>query len=284
MRPLALVAAAIALATVSAPAFAQETSFPSDQVRSEYAPPKNPEHQQIHDILKERQALERLSELLSPLRLPRKLTLKVEGCDGSANAFYWEDAVVICYEYLEYVRQNAPTQTTPVGLSPNDYLIGPTVDVFLHEAGHAVFDILEVPVFGREEDAADLFSAYIMLNFSTEDARRLMAGVAFLGNKEAMAAQTASPTLKAFADAHGLPAQRYFNVLCMAYGRDSAVYADAVKRGGLSEERAEGCADEYASLELAFRKLIRPYIDQERLSQVRAKSWFRFDPPAPTAR
>jgi hypothetical protein len=27
-------------------------------------------------------------------------------------------------------------------------------DVFLHEIGHAVFDILDMPLFGREKDAA----------------------------------------------------------------------------------------------------------------------------------
>jgi hypothetical protein len=41
--------------------------------------------------------------------------------------------------------------------------------MFLHETGHAVFDLLEVPVLGREEDAADLFSAYIMLHFGKDD-------------------------------------------------------------------------------------------------------------------
>ena len=51
--------------------------------------------------------------------------------------------------------------------------------MFLHETGHAVFDILKVPVFGREEDAADLFSAYIMLQFGKEDAHRLILGSAY---------------------------------------------------------------------------------------------------------
>jgi len=30
-----------------------------------------------------------------------------------------------------------------------------TFDLFLHELGHAVFDLLKIPVLGREEDAAD---------------------------------------------------------------------------------------------------------------------------------
>ena len=47
-----------------------------------------------------------------------------------------------------------PAKTTPAGVAPIDALIGPFLDVFLHEAGHAVFGALQIPLFGREEDAA----------------------------------------------------------------------------------------------------------------------------------
>ena len=42
----------------------------------------------------------------------------------------------------------------------------------LHETGHAAFDIFQVPLFGREEDAADLFAAYIMLHCCRKSAPR----------------------------------------------------------------------------------------------------------------
>lgn len=248
----------------------------TDQVRVQYATPKDPKHQTIQTALRERRVLERLRELLSPLRLPRILTLKVESCDGVANAFYEDDAVTVCYEYLDFIVQSAPKQATAGGLTPADALIGPTVDVFLHEVGHAVFDMLEIPIFGREEDAADQFSAFILLRFAPADSQRLIRGVAFLGAKEAKDAQQQAPEIKAFADSHGLPAQRYFNVLCTAYGFDEKAYADAVTHGGLPPERAEGCADEYAVLDRAFKTLVMPYVDQRRWRKVRAKARFEF--------
>ena len=67
----------------------------------------------------------------------------------------------------------------PSGITRQDAILGPVVDVFLHECGHAMFDLLKVPVFGREEDAADAFSAYIVLQFPKEDARRLLLGSAY---------------------------------------------------------------------------------------------------------
>ena len=42
--------------------------------------------------------------------------------------------------------------------------------------GHAVFDTLNVPLFGQPEDAADEFSTYMMLSFGKQDARRLIHG------------------------------------------------------------------------------------------------------------
>jgi hypothetical protein len=67
------------------------------------------------------------------------------------------------YEFLADILKNATEKTLPIGVTRRDTIIGPLVDVFLHESGHAVFDLLKIPVFGREEDAADQFSAYIML-------------------------------------------------------------------------------------------------------------------------
>ena len=274
MKATIAVAALISLAVLSAPAQAQrKSSLRTDQVRTEYVPPKDPKHQAIYDTLRERRVLERLRELLSPLRLPRRLTLKIESCDGVANAYYQDDTVTVCYEYLEFIQENAPKETSG-GVTRRDALIGPTVEVFLHEVGHAVFDMLGVPVFGREEDAADLFSAYIMLKFAPEDAQRLIRGVAFLGAKEAKELQGKTPELKAFADSHGLPAQRYFNLLCIAYGSDQKAYAAAITRGELPEGRAEGCADEYAVLDRAFRKLIMPYVDQTLMRKVRSRVQF----------
>ena len=61
--------------------------------------------------------------------------------------------------------------------------------MFLHETGHAVFDQLKVPVLGREEDAADLFSAYIMLQLGKEDARRLILGSAYQNKADVVSPQ-----------------------------------------------------------------------------------------------
>lgn len=272
------------LALNAAPAFAQKRdALKPDQIRGVYVAPKDAKFSAMYNSLREQRVLERMRELLSPIRLPRPLTLRIEGCDGVANAWYEDDTVTICYEYLDFIVTNAPKGAGPNDTPEKSAMVGPFIDVTLHEVGHAVFDMLLVPIFGREEDAADQFSAYILLNFAPRQAFPLIRSIAYLGAKEAKEAMAQGPDLKSYADSHGLPAQRYFNMLCMAYGSDARVYRDAITRGELTQDRAEGCEDEYKALERAFAKLIRPYIDAQRLRRVRLKALFGFaegNPPS----
>ena len=253
----------------SEPAVAKKSSnLRSDRIQISYVPPKNPAHETLFQLLKERQILEKFKGFLSPLRLPRPLLLKVEGCDGESNAWYEDDAITVCYEYLDDILQNAPKETTPAGVTRTDAIIGPTLEVFLHEVGHAVFDYLSVPILGREEDAADQFAAYLLLQFAESDARRLIVGVAYSYNIDASKPSTKK---NPFADEHGLPAQRFYNVLCMAYGADPKLFADLVEKEYLPKERAEGCDDEYEQVthgdEQAHRTLYRSDAGQTGESQ-----------------
>jgi hypothetical protein len=246
-------------------------TWKSNSIDIQYAEPQSAEHRQVLQLVKEGRTLEKIQALLSPLRLPRRLLLKTQGCDGVSNAWYDGEAVTVCYEYLDELWKNAAQETTPAGIAPIDTLIGPVVDVFLHEAGHAVFDILEVPLFGREEDAADQFSTYIMLKLEKDEARRLIKGNAYQ-YKGDVQSSTVSMPLKKFANEHGTPSQRFFNVLCLAYGADKVLFADFVSKGYLPQERSEGCEDEYAQVDFAFKRLIMPSIDV-KLARSLHKRW-----------
>ena len=76
-------------------------------------------------------------------------------------------------------RRSALGTGAAVACGDEDALIAPLMDVFLHEAAHALFDLLAIPVLGREEDAADQVAAYYMLQYPKETKRRLIIGAAF---------------------------------------------------------------------------------------------------------
>ena len=246
----------------------------AQRVNVSYVLPKNPAHQSIYEQLKEIRFLERLRQFLTPFRLPRVLLVKVEGCDGDANAFYENNVITICYEIIEQLENTMPAETTAAGVKPIDAVAGPLFDTGLHEFGHALFDMLRVPVFGREEDAADQVSAYLMLHLGKVEVRRLIGGVAYAYETDAVAA-TKPLTMTQFADEHGTPAQRFYNVLCVAYGADKQLFGDIVEKGYLPKDRAEDCEDEYKQVAHAYEKLIGPHVDGARAKKVFDKSWLR---------
>lgn len=242
---------------------AQAARAKTGQIRIEYGTPADPAHQAIHERSTKAQVLEYVKALLDSISLPRPLTLRLRSCEGLVNAWYADDAIVVCYEFVAEILKNAPPGEVPAGITAADTVRGTLVDIFLHEAGHAVFDMLKVPLFGREEDAADQFSAYIMLQYDKVQARKLILGAAFQYQSDMQGSDKVLP-LKQFADVHGMPAQRFYNLLCIAYGADPRLFADLVAKRYLPKDRADACDLEYRQVSFAFKTLISCHVDRAR--------------------
>jgi len=252
---ICLLAASIMMALCALPASA---STGTERIRIAYLPPEDSAHERIYRSLMEHRVLETLQGLLNAFLLPKPLLLQVKGCKGVPNAWYEDNAVTVCYEFVADIEARAPQTTGPDGITREDAIVGTLVQVLLHETGHALFDLLHVPIFGREEDAADQFAAYLILQMHREDARRIIDGVAHMLWNESTVRKL---DRDAFSNIHGLPAQRFFNLVCIAYGAHPWYYGDIVSKGLLPEERAESCKAEYAQVVHAMDTLISPHID-----------------------
>jgi hypothetical protein len=268
----------------------------ANRIRIEYVPAKKPELQKIHDELKRHRGLETLQLLFSPFRLPRELTIRSQEC-GIVNAWYRQEdsgpAITICYEYLDNIMRNLPNETMPGGITQDDAMIGQFFYVAIHEFGHAIFDLYNVPVFGREEDAADQIAAYILLKL--ENARGFVGGAAhgykmYVGAAFSyemfMSMMKKNPQvmipLAAFSSTHGQPEQRFYNLLCAAYGTDPKAFQFLVNNGSLPKTRAPSCEVEIYKLRKAFEREIRPHIDMELASKIGMTNWMMQlagDPP-----
>ena len=237
--------------------------------RVEYEAPTKPEHAEIAAKMKERKILEGAAEVLSSVRLPSQVTFKSATC-GESNAWYDADTNVLtfCYELVADFMKQANRSGT-FQLTPEQAVVGPFFFIVLHESAHAIFHLLAIPVLGREEDAADQVAAYATLQFSPEVAERMLRSAAFMYDQDSKARK---PGEDDFADVHGLDRQRFYNVLCLAWGADPKRFAFAKELGKLPDDRAEGCSDEYKQVRYAVRALIRKHVDQKEVAEVRAKA------------
>ena len=247
------------------------------RIRVEYVAPHNPEHEALFDSLRERRVLERLQRLYSPFRLPSVLTIQIAGCDGIVNAYYGRGRVVVCYELINLISQPIPEGITWAGITQEDAAVGQFLFMAGHEVGHALFDILKIPVIGNEEDAADQFATYVMLRMGSDEARRLISGAAYYFRRY-LQNENVTLKLRAFSGEHSQPQERFYNLACMAYGADQKIFAELVEKEFLPERRSKRCPRDYVKVSNSLQALFKPHIDADIAKNVLDDTWLRFPP------
>jgi Putative metallopeptidase len=256
----------------------QQTGPKNSSVETRY---KDWEYQALHERIKKRGLLEEISEFLSPLKLKQTLTFETSTC-GMVNAFYdhTDQTVHLCYEMLDWIEtvaavspdklgqgsaSNGPRRGLLPGVTRAEAIVGAIGGVALHETGHAIFDIQEIPRLGREEDAADMVAGYVMLQFGSEVARVMIKGMFNMTHN--WYAMTPKVSTALLADTHSLSMQRGYAILCLAYGKDPETFKD-LAQAWLPPARQPHCAGEYRQAENAFRKTILPDVDPVLMKKV----------------
>jgi hypothetical protein len=277
----------------AAPAVAQSAPPPSQVVilaeNNDGGYRTSQKYAAVRDRLVQWRALERLRDFLSFVRLPRKIGTLAAECQGGddASPFYSSDtrAITICYQFFNVADKAADVimavaeknpKVLPFPITRDQFIWGLLGAMLLHESGHALFDVLDVPLFGREEDAADQFSIMIALQLRPQLAESAVKSYAYFwrvwNDPDNTMTKNGNPN-EAFADTHGTASQRLFNTLCIAYGHAPAQFGKFVAAGWLPQQRAKGCAQEYAQLASAFAKTVQPFIDQKRMAEVEGFDW-----------
>ena len=115
----------------------------------------------------------------------------------------------------------------PIVVSPESldrsvmsYVEANVLATMYHELAHALIDGLSLPIFSREEDAADTFVVVITDHFfDAEPAEQLTWASADQYARDAEEAEKKGRELAVW-DTHSLDLQRYYNLICLYYGGD----------------------------------------------------------------
>jgi hypothetical protein len=256
-----------------APGLADDQS-PTPKISVEYAP--STAFPEVAAALKQRMVLEELQQFMAPLRLPKELKIVAKDCGAPTLPYVPGGPVAICYEAIGQIIQVARKIYPDDATSQARVITGATIEVVLHESAHAIFDILEVPLWGREDDAADRLAALLMLQFGEDMERITINGTAeyFRALADTEKAWSGSD----YANRASPNAQRYFNYLCIAVAADPAVFGGAIAHGTIPPFRASDCSHEYQQIITAFYLRIMPYIDTDAMVKVRATQWLNWAP------
>src|SRR5262249_4197742 len=113
-----IIAAAITLTSLTAAVAETTRQSSTHRIAIAYEKPKDPAHDRLRDLLVEARVLEKVQEILSPFRLPKMLPISLESCDGESDAryLYSETRIKGCYEYVDDIWKDVPTETTAAGV------------------------------------------------------------------------------------------------------------------------------------------------------------------------
>lgn len=115
------------------------------------------------------------------------------------------------------------------------------LSIFYHELGHAVIDLMDVPIFGQEEDAADVMAVLLIDWLYEEETAQAIAydsAFGFINDPD----QTEGIP---YWDIHGPDEQRFYNHVCLFFGANPDDREELAADLGLPDERAETCPEEY---------------------------------------
>lgn len=233
--------------------------------RLTYAPVQDQDYREVRDIFKEAGLLEEAVQSLNDtFRIPRDVEVTLREC-GEANAYYESDSrrISLCYELVAYYAEVffADTETEEDEEEAGEAVAGATLFTLLHELGHALIDLWDLPITGREEDAVDQLATIILLEGGEDGQTAALNGAdAFWGAEEE--GESADEEELSFWDEHSLGEQRYYNIVCWSYGSDPEGLADLVGDEWLPEDRAGGCPDEFARMSKAWDTLLSPYVKE----------------------
>src|SRR5262249_35317094 len=202
--------------------------------------------------------VEKVAEALSARYvMPRPLPILFPEC-GTINAFYTSDkpAILACYELLDYFY-NVFKPLSKTEEQVGRKLAGAFYFTFFHELGHALAGELDLPITGKEEDAADQLSAIILTKIPGVGRECALAAAEWF----AVAGQEKQKTGKiAWYDEHSFDLQRMYDIICIVYAGDQQANADLVKAVGMSADRQARCVRETPRKAKAWDDILRPHV------------------------
>ncbi|MGW8368620.1 MAG: DUF4344 domain-containing metallopeptidase [Gammaproteobacteria bacterium] len=146
------------------------------------------------------------------------------------------------------------------------FMLANTMWTLVHEMAHALIAELDVPLLGKEEDAADRIATVALLHGSADHdiPNRIEETEFIVAAAEAWRVEWELERLQQstapYWDSHSLDIQRFYNIVCLLYGSDPEKYADIATTLELPAQRALECVDyEHQQARNAVTRLIQDH-------------------------
>lgn len=265
---LPLASACLSLVLVAPRAQAQDAPEGGGHFIVVYPEVKTKSHEELRRAIKETGALADIAKALNDeFILPRDITIAFEEL-GTANAYYSPAThrISIGYELMDELHalflKSGHDKSEAGQDKATEETLNSTMFLFVHELGHALIDVYDLPVVGHEEDAVDEFSVVLFAGNQGEDSEAA-SHIALLGAESFLLLSARDEKELAdlpMWDERSLSKQRFYNILSLVYGSNPEKYKAIVEGDLLPKDRAARSEAEWAQASKSWNRLLKPYI------------------------
>ncbi len=172
------------------------------------------------------------------------------------------NTIMIPYGFMLDVEerfQNAK-YASDTGISNKEAAMDALMHTIFHELAHALIFQYDLPVLGKEEDAADGLASVLLIEY-LDEGQEVVISAADLFDLESLDIQEYQA--KDYWDEHSLDIQRYYSSLCHVYGSAPKKYTQIKIDEKFSDEKAENCIDDYEILVNSWLVLLDPFLNKQ---------------------
>lgn len=189
----------------------------------------------LRDALRDSGRLEEAADQVEKVAgLPGDVTVLVKSCKDGTQYLMDENRVEFCVQDFAEVRKEMKDAGEEDLM---ETVLGDAEATLLHELAHALIDLRDLPITGREEDVADQFAVWQAVE-GLDDPDIVLSQAFEYGLSQDLYEQVDD-------DEHTADGQREANLLCWLYGSDPQSWEHLVDDDPLTENRAELCVDEW---------------------------------------
>jgi hypothetical protein len=199
----------------------------------------------------------------STFQIPKHITVEaVNGIDGGPHYDPTDNTITFQYGFAALVFNTLKHDNPDWSQHHLGFATGSVLAFILeHEFTHALIHIYNLPVLGKEEDAADTLATLLLLKSPQGD--KLALGAAqfwadFSGRQN-------PPPVAAYADVHSLDLQRAYSIVCDIAGSNQARYDEINRAAILPDGDIQQCPAQYQQDVKSFTQVLQPHVEGGKL-------------------
>lgn len=144
-----------------------------------------------------------------------------------------------------------------------EFALNNSIFVLQHEIGHLFVGEFDLPVLGKEEDAADSLASVMLLSQDDDASRQALRDAAdgwYLSEYSKGDEYEDSD----FYDEHSLDLQRSYAVVCLMVGADPETFGETAVEYEMDEDRQARCGNDYQQAVNSWVQLLEPHVVKDK--------------------